>query len=198
MTASLDILRREVEALHRSHAELAAFCPWPDDVRPQPLKPFHIPAADLMTAETGFGATPYQRLCDALIDVSDQMQWRETYKGSNIDPDFMARFACYEIVGRDAPFASQAMRSFVVYQPTHLHYPWHHHPAEELYVVLAGEAEFHLEGTPSRTLKPGDSAFHPSATPHALTSHDHPVMAYVVWHDCFDTAPVWTHPENPT
>ncbi len=197
MTQALDRLLNEVRALHQRHGALAEFCPWPDDIAAQRVEPFLIPAADLMTSEAGFGQTPYQGLCDALTDVSDQMMWRETYKGSNIDPDFMERFACYEIIGWDAPFASKSMRSFVVYQPPHLHYPWHHHPAEEIYVVLAGQAEFHMQDEAPRTLSAGDSAFHPSGRPHALTSHHQPVMAYVAWRNHFDIAPVWTHPENP-
>ncbi|WP_334067802.1 hypothetical protein [Nereida ignava] len=59
-------------------------------------------------------------------------------------------------------------------------------------VVIAGEAEFHLQGAPSQTLQSGQSAFHPSGAAHALTSHAHPVMAYVVWRDDFDVAPVWS------
>jgi hypothetical protein len=53
-----------------------------------------------------------------------------------------------------------------------------------------------MEGAPSRTLFPGDHAFHPSHRPHALTAEDHPVLAYVVWRDQFDTAPVWRD-QNP-
>lgn len=193
----LESLLIEVKALHQGHDALRNFCAFPPDIKHQTVEPFRIPAADLMTSEQNFGPTPHQGLCDALIDAGDQMMWRETYKGSNIDPDFMARFACYEIVGWDAPFASQTMRSFVVYQPPHLHYPWHQHPAEEIYVVLAGQAEFHLEGEAPIILPAGDSAFHPSGRPHALTTHDHPVMAYVAWRNHFDVPPEWTDPDNP-
>ena len=73
------------------------------------------------------------------------------------------------------------MRSFVVYAPTGLYYPWHHHPAEELYLVLAGEAEFSIHGQTPKTLRPGDTTYHASMKPHAMTTHDHPVMAYVLW-----------------
>jgi len=187
-------LFEELNALHASHHALASFRPMPDDVGPQSIVPYHIPAADHFKAERGLFSDRYPALRDALVSASDDVKWRETYKGTKIDPDFMQRFGCYEVIGRDAPFASARMRSFMVYQPPHLHYPWHHHPAEELYVVLAGEAEFHLEGEASRTLRAGDHAFHPASRSHALTSHAHPVLAYVVWRDVFDTAPVWTDP----
>ena len=195
--AGFERLLSEVKSLHDGHKELQAFHPFPNDTKRHPIKPFQVPAAQLMQNEQGFYQSPYQRLCDALFDASDQMQWRETYKGSKISADFMKRFGCFEIIGRDAPFQSGQIRSFLVYQPAQLHYPWHQHPAEEMYVVLNGEAVFGLEGEQSRTLRAGESAFHGSNQPHALTTLDSPVLAYVIWRDQFDTAPVWTNPEAP-
>ncbi len=188
----LNATLQQVKALHESQEALNAFCPFPDDVAPQAVAPFHVPPADLMQADTGLGASEYPELRDALVDVSPAMQWRETYKETDIGADFMDRFGCYEIIGRDAPFSSEKMRSFLVYQPPHLHYPWHHHPAEEIYVVIAGQAEFHTKNKGSKTLVSGQSSFHPSNVPHALSSHEHPVMAYVVWRADFDVAPVWS------
>lgn len=188
-------LWQQVKELHDTNDALRTFCEFPSDTHAQEIDHFHVPAADLLYAERGFGETPYAGLRDALIAAGDRMKWRETYKGSRIAADFMARFGCYEIIGRDAPFRSKQMRSFVVYQPPNLHYPWHQHPAEEIYVVLAGRAEFHLENEPARELTAGDSAFHPSNRAHALTTHEHPVMAYVVWRNEFDTVPVWSDPK---
>lgn len=187
----LDQLLHEARLLHETHEALRGFCAFPTDLAPHVVTPFHIPAADLFVAETQLQTDHYANFRDVLVAASGKMRWRETYKGTTIDPDFMARFGCYEIIGVDAPFTSKQMRSFMVYQPAGLHYPWHQHPATEMYVVLAGQAAFHIEGAASRTLFPGDFAFHPSGVPHALTAHDHPVLAYVVWRDEFDTAPVW-------
>ncbi|MGH1575998.1 dimethylsulfonioproprionate lyase family protein [Planktotalea sp.] len=192
----LEMTLHHLRLLHQNHAELAAFCPFPDDVKRQELIPYHIPAADIFQNQVGLQPSNYPELRDALIALSPDMLWRETYKDTNIAADFMERFGCYEIIGRDAPYASAKMRSFLVFQPPHLHYPWHHHPADEIYVVVAGEAEFHLDGRPSETLTTGQAAFHPSNAPHALTSHDHPVLAYVVWRDEFETGPVWSESEK--
>lgn len=181
-----------LQAFHQDNDALAAFAGFPPDVVAQSLEPLHVPAAALFEAETGLGASDYPDVRDALFALSPTMKWRETYKDTDIGADFMDRFGCYEIIGRDAPFASAQIRSFLVYHPPHLHYPWHHHPAEELYVVIAGEAEFHIEGQGAETLRSGQSSFHPSGVPHALTSHNHPVLAYVIWRDDFDVAPVWT------
>lgn len=188
LNAAYDALR----AFHVENAALQAFAPFPDDVKPQPLQPFHVPAAKLFEAERGLSASIYPALRDALLVLSPTMLWRETYKDTDIGVDFMARFGCYEIIGRDAPFASSKIRSYLVYHPPHLHYPWHHHPAEELYVVIAGQAEFHAQGQGAQVLQTGQSTFHPSGVSHALTSHEHPMLAYVIWRDDFDVAPVWT------
>ncbi len=188
----LDVILEHLTSLHETHPEVGGFCGFPADVSAQEIEPFYVPPSEALQGQGGLDNSIFPELRDALIEVSPKMMWRETYKGTDIDPDFMERFGCYEIIGRDAPFASEKMRSFLVYQPPHLHYPWHHHPADELYMVISGEAEFHLKGQGSETLKTGQTAFHPSNTPHALTSHDHPVMAYVIWRDNFDVGPVWS------
>ena len=65
--------------------------------------------------------------------------------------------------------------------------------SREAYLVIAGEAEFMREGEPNATLRAGDISIHGSNQPHAMQTHDHPVMAMVVWRNGFDTPPVLTH-----
>ena len=194
----LETVLTQLKLLHATHPEVHTFCPFPDDVHTQKIAPVHRPPSDAMQMETGLGESLYPELRDALVKLSPFAQWREAYKDTDSDPDFMNRFGCYEIVGVDALLASAKIRSFLVYHPPHLHYPWHHHPAEELYMVIAGEAEFHMKGRRAETLTSGQTSFHHSNVPHALTSHDHPVMAYVVWRDDFDVAPVWIEGTSDT
>lgn len=190
--SAISALYEEVKNLHQTHQGLQQFCAFPSDTALQSISPFDVPARALMCEDLEIYSTQYGGLCRALVDAAPFVIWRETYKGTDIGDDFMARFGCYEIIGWDAPFRSKQMRSFVVYQPAGLHYPWHHHPAEELYVVLGGEGEFHLQGASSKTLGPGACAFHPSGRPHALTCHEKPVLAYVAWRNHFDVPPFLT------
>ena len=185
-------LFEEARAVHAGHPDVAAFCEFPSDVSASTVEPHRIGAAELLEAETELGGDAHAAFRDAFVACSPLAPWRETYRGTNIGEDFLSRFGCYELIGFDGAFSCTTMRSFVVYAPAGLHYPWHHHPAEELYLVLGGEAEFHLEGEPSRTLRAGDTAFHPSNRPHAMTTHEHPVMAYVLWRSDLNIAPVLT------
>ena len=191
-----DRLLTQTRAAHARFPALQAFCPFPDPLTPQHVTPHHIPAADLMTGDVALTSDTLSDFRDALIAAAPLAMWRETYKTSGIGHSFLDRFACYEVLGVDAPFGTTDMRSFVVYQPAGLHYPWHHHPAEEMYLVIAGEAEFTVEGEPPKTLRPGETIYHRSNVPHSLTTHDHPVMAYVLWRGELNTKPVFTYPED--
>jgi mannose-6-phosphate isomerase-like protein (cupin superfamily) len=134
-----------------------------------------------MARDAGLGDTFDATLRDALIGVWDQAHWRETYRDTNIGEDFLTRFGCYELAGWEGHFTCQPMRSFLVYSEAGLYYPWHHHPSEEMYVIVAGSALFEAKGREPRVLGPGDAAFHASNQPHAMTTSDKPVLAYVVW-----------------
>ncbi len=196
MTDIWQNLLEQARTMHADHPDIRAFCDFPDDLKRQQMLPHSIPASDLMVYDTGLvSETPYCGFRDGFIACAPQARWRQTYKGTNIGNDFLDRFGCYELIGQEGVFHSTQMRSFVVYAPAGLHYPWHHHPAEELYLVLAGEAEFRINGENGKTLRPGETAYHASMKPHAMTTHDHPVMAYVLWRGNLTVAPVLTSPE---
>ena len=101
----------------------------------------------------------------------------------------MENFGCYELIGKDGPYRANGMRGFLVYMPPGLWYPYHRHPSEELYYVLAGRADFHIAGV-VQNLGSGDHAYHKSNIPHALETRDSSVLAWVLWRGPdFKTAP---------
>ena len=126
----------------------------------------------------------------ALRAFGPQAMWRETYKGTELGAGFLDNFGCYELIGKDGPFRAETMRGFIVYMPPGIWYPYHRHPSQELYYVLAGEADFYVRDDCQR-LGPGEKAFHSSGIPHALETKDSPILAWVLWRGPdFDTAPV--------
>lgn len=197
MSDAWDQLLSEAQAAHNRVSALQNFCAFPDAVHRKDCAPHHDPLSDRMQADKGlFASDELVPFRDALCATAADAKWRETYRDTDFGETLHAHFGCYEVIGADTPLQATTMRSFVIYQKPHFHYPMHHHPAEELYLVIAGEGEFHMEGQPSRQLQPGDTAFHPSNVPHALTTHDTPIMAYVLWRGDLGTKPVWTYPEE--
>lgn len=191
-----DALLQEVRIAHEGHAELSRFCPFPDDLRPQRVLPFQVPPAALLVNEQGLFSDIYPQTRNAFVAAGAVAQWRETYKDTDIGSDFMDRFGCYCLIGDGGAYTSATMAAWVVYMPAGLYYTWHQHPAEEMYLTLAGEATFMREGCEDAVLRAGGTSQHASNQPHAMQTHAHPVLAYVVWRNGFDLPPVLTGGER--
>lgn len=189
---ALDAAFAAARDLHQ-HPDLIEFAEFPQDITNLPVQPHHIPAADRMMAETCFDTGPFADQARALMTPWKEVVWRETYRGTHLYEDYLQRFACYKLIGQNAPFVSQQMGGFLLYATANLDYPWHHHPAEELYLILGGAAEFQAEGEAERTLRPGDTIFHTANQPHRMTTFDQPVLCWVVWRPPhMDVKPVLT------
>lgn len=183
----------EVRKVHAEHPVLRGFCPFPDDLTGREVVPHHVPAADLLAEDKGLSTIDLAPLRDAFIAAGPVAHWRETYRETSIGDDFLSRFGCYCLIGEGGAWVSKQMASYVVYMPAGLDYTWHHHPAEELYLVLAGQAEFMRQGEAMEILGPGETSQHHSNQPHAMRTSNHPVMAYVVWRNHFGVPPVLTY-----
>ncbi len=200
MHPDLTHLMAAATALHAGHADLRDFVAMGNDLVDGDYQRQDHPAQAVMCAQHWPDARPGDplelatALRDAFVAAAPLAQWRYTYEGSKIDPDFIERFGCYCMIGSGGFWSSAQLSGYVVYMPPGLHYPWHQHPAEEMYVMLAGSAEFHLQGQPPQTLTAGQAVFHPSGVPHATTTHDDPMMAYVTWRNHLDIVPEWTDP----
>lgn len=187
-------LLQEARAAHGATPELRDFCAFPDALRDQPGDPRPDPLAVTLQDAPGDTSARWQGFRDAACAAGPIARWRDTYRHTAIGADLHRHFGCYELLGQDAPYGTEEMRGFLVYQRPGYHYPAHHHPAEEIYLVVAGEAEFHLDGHASRRLGPGGTVFHPSGVAHALTTHDSPVLAWVLWRGEMDRRPVFSDP----
>ena len=177
---------------HLANIKIQDFCPFPADIKKQEFDPFHIPASDLMQNEMDLLTRDYAELRDAFISASPYAHWRQTYKGTGIGERFLNEFGCYGLIGPDSPFHSEKIRAWVVYMPKNFYYPWHHHPAEEMYLCLAGEAIFCRENCPSERLSSGGIMEHLANQPHSMETFEHPIMAYVIWRNEFGTKPILT------
>lgn len=193
MTGSaFETLLDEAYRAHSRIADLADFCAFPDDLKARDLSPRWIPPADLMLQDAEVTSVDADPLAKAFVAAAPEAYWRLTYEGTGIGQDFLDRFGCYCLIGPGGGWISEKMAAFVVYMPPNLHYPWHHHPAEELYYVLAGEAEFFREGEGSEVISAGQSSFHATNQAHATQTQDRGLLAYVLWRSELDTPPVLT------
>ena len=186
-------LLEKAKNVHLGNSELQNFCPFPKDIKKQEFQPFHTLASDLMQNDIGLNTDDYIELRDAFISASPYAHWRQTYKGTTVSKRFLKKFGCYALIGPESPFKSEEIRAWVVYMPKNFYYPWHQHPAEEMYFCLAGEAVFRKENTSEVVLNSGEAMQHSTNQPHAMETFDHPMMAYVVWRNEFGIKPILTY-----
>lgn len=179
--------------LHEVHNDLRAFCSFPTDVVAQPVTARHMGAQDHFDAETGLFGDEYAATRSLLKQLGPLAYWRDTYAGTNVSDRFMDEFGCFSLIGHNGFFKSDQMNAWMVYMPAGLYYPWHQHPAEEMYLCLAGEAVFKKDGAPDKYIGEGDVTLHASNQSHAMETLDHPVLCYVVWRNEFTTKPVLTY-----
>ena len=185
-----------VVARHATDPALMTFCAMPDDIAAQPCPPFETSSARRLASETGFDGQAIDPLAALFRAASPAAKWRETYKDTDLPRDFLDAFGSWCLIGSGGPYTSDHIASYMLYMPAGLWYPWHHHPAEELYVVLAGSGEFLVSGEEPQQLGVGDAIMHEANQPHALRTTDAPILCYVVWRNGFGIPPVLTPPDQ--
>lgn len=191
-TADWDRCLTHTRKAHEAHARLSEFCPFPDDITPKDVTPHYIAAADLFARDDTLVSTTYPKLLASVRTAGDNARWRETYKDTAIGQSFLDRFGCYALIGQGGAFDSAKMWAWFVYMPAGLDYPFHHHPGEEAYLVIAGGGLFRRAGKPEAELGEGEMMIHTAYEPHALVTTSQPILAYVVWRNGFETGPVLT------
>jgi mannose-6-phosphate isomerase-like protein (cupin superfamily) len=177
------------QKLHADHPALAAFVDWDPNVVWADLPPAPQAAAQALAGDARLVNGPQIAGRAAFTALGPVASWLRSYTDDQIFPGFNARFGSYPLVGPHAHFRAQGFAAYVLYSDAALWYPWHDHPAEEIYLVIAGEAEFMVDGETSRILGPGETCFHASNQSHAMQTHDSPVMAMVLWRGNLETRP---------
>ena len=177
---SLDLVLNAARELHASHPDLQAYAPWPEDLKPANLPARPVPATDIVAGNGPQGIDMTQPLIDAVRETAGLASWKRTYTEEEVGAEFLSRYGYYELFGPTGHYHTTALRGYIGYWGHGLHYDWHSHEAEELYLCLSGEAEFHRADN-SLTLRPGETRAHQSWQSHAMTTHDHPILTFVLW-----------------
>ena len=144
-----------------------------------------IEAADLTTAAeiTALLTTPNALPCAAKVTpLMDQLSWHYSgYEDGRISADVALRMQTVELIGADGMIFDPDCRVGLFAQTANTDYIIRTHSAEELFVQIAGEAEWYKEGTPYALRCPGDRMHHASYQPHASRTLDKGIIALWVW-----------------
>lgn len=189
-----DEILAELIVLFKRNKALQAFCTLPQSIPRQIVEPRHRAASNDLQNETQFIGGAFANLQAKLIAACPNMHWREVYRKDSNTPagisfDFMERLGVYAIIGETGPYMSKDLSVYLVYMPANLIYPWHYHPAEELYLILSGEGVFRRKGHEDRLVRESDIIIHDSNQPHEMQTYDSPLLSLAIWRNHLDIAP---------
>lgn len=153
---------------------------WGDDwqVREQQ----YLAAADKLDAAINLSIPATQSLLELFAVQKNRLQWEQSYKKSDAlaSDAMLSDYAFAEVIGLRGPFISDRIRCGISIWGPHLIYPKHRHQAEEIYIVLAGSAEFIIEG--NITLETAGSLLKvESLAEHGFQTFTEPLVVYYLW-----------------
>jgi quercetin dioxygenase-like cupin family protein len=119
-------------------------------------------------------------LLDRIAPVSYFLPWTYSYPLRADAPGLGQGVAFAEIVGPNAPIASDRVCLGLTLLGPRTLYPSHSHPAIEIYYVAAGTAVWTLDGVASERA-PGTFVLHPSHAIHSMETAAEPLLAVYSW-----------------
>ncbi|MGH6948773.1 MAG: dimethylsulfonioproprionate lyase family protein [Kiloniellales bacterium] len=121
-------------------------------------------------------------LVELLVQQAASLTWKQSYDAADFGPQFLERYGWSELFGARGPIAAPRLACGFLLLGPESHYPRHRHEAEELYLPLAGTAQWQ-KGDRDRwqARAAGTPIHHPAWTSHALRTGAEPLLALYLW-----------------
>ncbi len=148
---------------------------------PNQPEPHPLPVLGCVTELPDLSVAATRRLVEAVVAVAPDLHWRQTYDGRNVSSTFLDRYGWAELLGPYGAFACDHARLGLLLLGRETLYPSHAHAAEELYLVLAGTADWQHGDGPWQPRAPGTTIHHTPHLPHAMRTSAEPLLAMYLW-----------------
>ncbi|GAB5471810.1 MAG: hypothetical protein Kilf2KO_48400 [Rhodospirillales bacterium] len=148
------------------------------------VEPHHRPASD--TLRDIAAEAPVHDLVARFARHRLSRKWEQSYTKADgvVGDEMLAGYGFAEIVGKWGPFVSERIRSGIGVWGPNILYPLHRHRADEIYIVLAGSAEFTLgEGDSAQVFRRGAGAVVEVVpmTLHGFRTLEEPLAVFYLW-----------------
>ena len=155
---------------------------WPSPSEWRSVAPSSVPVlrwlGRVQQSATVFSAP----LVNALVPAAASLAWRRSYSPAAVDAQFYENYGWTEFAGLTGPVPSRRLACGVLLLGPHVTYPPHRHEADEIYVPLAGTAEWKHGDDGWRERLPGSVIHHAPYVPHAMRTGQEPLLALYLWH----------------
>lgn len=182
--ASASMLYRAVcgllqRILPEANRDWLAMLPGTPATRPAP--PATLPVLGWLPQARACAGHETQALVDAIAEMADTLPWGRNYSAADFGDAFQARYGFMELIGPRGPFVADDIACGLLMFAPDTEYPQHRHEAEEIYVVLAGAAEWRAGAGEYEVAAPGSVLHRPSWSPHATRMGAEPMLALYLW-----------------
>jgi hypothetical protein len=181
-TARIESLARAVQRQWSTLPAAARFITdWPRLAVAHATRPRRLPVCRWLDSLEPLAAPETRALVREFVETAETLEWRQTYSATDFGPEFLERYGWTELIGLRGPIASETVACGFLMLGPEIEYPAHAHEAEEIYLLLAGEALWMRseQGFIKRT--PGAIIEHSAWTPHATKTLGGPLLAIYVW-----------------
>ena len=122
-------------------------------------------------------------MAELLAPLAEALHWVQNpnYTAANMGAGYMDNYAYANLVGTRSLIGERGYALGVLLLGPGLTYPPHAHPANEVYYVVGGAADWRSGGGPWKTRAPGSLIHHPSGLVHATRTRDDPLLALYLW-----------------
>lgn len=120
-------------------------------------------------------------LIQLIESVDESMFWTEGYGSQTGDRSFLDNFSYGEIIGREGIYYNETVSIGLTLIGPNLFYPWHYHPAVELYYPFNENSKWGIHNRALVSKKAGELILHPSMAAHATETGDNPLLALWFW-----------------
>lgn len=147
----------------------------------RPLVPRDLPVVACLGEHRRPNGAAEGSLFDSLRDAAGMLHWAQTYSITDFGADFLERYGWVELFGTRGHFASDEMAGGFLLLGPEVHYPDHHHEAEEIYIPLTDGSQWSKDGQPFLPRWSGEVIHHPSNIRHAMRTEATPLVALYLW-----------------
>jgi hypothetical protein len=126
-------------------------------------------------------AAPAKPLADMLARDADGLHWGQTYTAADFGQDFIDNYGWLEVFGTRGHFVHDEIAAGFLLLGPHVHYPDHHHIAEEIYIPLTDGTEWRKGEGGFTSRAAGEVIHHSSNVNHAMRTGDEPLLAIYLW-----------------
>lgn len=185
LTSVADFYRNPVNVDNEMLAEMASFLDQLLEDRSRVYPTYErnalLPAIAHLPRAVEFAGGNTAAIANSINQLAPFLNWQQTSGYEVLGEHYCQNYGFCSIIGPNLLIEHSSLKlGFGIWGPD-LHYPLHHHSAEECYHVIGSDMQFRHKSQPWQTFVDGDAIYNKPYEIHELKSADQPMLLLYTW-----------------